>query len=182
MNLADLQTAMVTAIQTALGDLSYDVAWGDREDRWRDSSHVILTMVSVPRRGQDEIRTTPEGSDDVRERVYGIRNPVIQVRCEADDQDLDESAWAIADTITSRLRGTDVVDLLAAADVGIARVGDLIDGSYQDADGRWHSGCVFELFLNTHTSVTGALVPRIKSIEYSGTTDGPSVGPTTVTE
>lgn len=182
MDFASLQTVLITAVQTSLADNAYDVIWNQRETGWRDPSHVKLTMMANPSRGRDEIRTTPEGDDDIRERIYGIRNPIVQVTCEAQDQDLAEGAWQIANTIVTRFRGNDIVDILSLSDVGVARIGDMVKSDYMDMHGDWRSAVTFELFLNTHTSLTGALIPYIKAIEFSGTTDGPSVGPTTVSE
>jgi len=168
MDLALIQTSLQTAVQTALGDLAYDVGWKHRDARWRSTRHVLLRVLSAPRKGRDERRYTAEGADDLRERIYGVRTLKIQITCEAQDQDLDESAWAAAEAVSTGLYASDVLTLLDAAGLGVASLSAPASVDYVDAQGRTRSAVWFEATFNTSTSKTGPLIPYVHTIEVIG--------------
>lgn len=183
MDWATIDTALPLAVQTALDDLEADVGWHHKESRWRSATHVRLRVLSVSRKGRDERRTTAVGDDDLRERVYGIRVLRIQITCEAQDQDLAQSAWNTAETVSTGLHESDVATVLETAGLGLASITPPLGVDYMDASGRTRSAVVFDVSLNTHTSQTGPLIPRVKSLEFTGTIEnGPDIGPETVSE
>ena len=184
MDWATIDTAILLAAQTALGDLAYDVGWAHKEARWRSSvGQVQMKILSNARKGRDELRYTAEGDDDIRERVYGVRVLRIQVTCEAQDQDLAQSAWEVAETLSTGLRASDSIAILDTAEIGVASITPPLGVDYPDAHGRTRSAVVFDVAFNAHTSQTGPLIPRVKSVEFEGTIEnGPDIGPVTVTE
>ena len=176
MDWASIQTALVTATQTALGDPAADVGWTDREARYRDAEHVRLSVLSAGPNGRDERRYTDEGPDDMRERVYGNRRLVISFRCETRDQDLIESALDMADRIAAGMHRSDVEALLDAAGIGVARVESPRQVNAPDGKGAVRSVVVLDVRFNAHTSHTGPLVPYIKDVFGTGTVeDGPTI-------
>lgn len=178
MDWATIQTAIVSAAQTALDDPSYDVGWNLREDRWRSLAHVKLRLLSNARKGRDELRYTVEGDDDLREHLYGVRVLRVQFTCEAQDQDLAESAWEIAEAITSGLYETDVREILDTAGIGVSSITSPVGTDYQDTSGRTRSAVTFDVAFNAHTFRTGHLVPNIKKVSFTGEIEnGPDIGP-----
>jgi hypothetical protein len=174
---------MILAVRTALDDLAADVGWTHKEARWRSAAHVRLRLLSATRKGRDERRYAPEGSDDIRERVYGVRVLRIQVTCEAQDQDLVASAWDLAERVSTGMHEADVVAVLDTAGIGLASITAPTGVDYMDAHRRTRSAVVFDLALNAHTSQVGPLVPRVKSLEFTGTIEnGPDIGPEIVSE
>jgi len=183
MNFAGYQTALVEAVQTAAADADLDVSWDERESGWRSPSHVKLSVVSIVRLGRDETRREESGADDLQERIYGPRRLTIQLMIETDDADLSSSSWELADRIAAGLRREDVRALLDAAELGVSTIGTARPLSYRDPHGDWRTPVAVELALNTHTAHEGALIGKVRSVEFSGTVeDGPDVGPVTVAE
>lgn len=180
MDWNEIQTRIPEAVRTILGD-AFDVGWKDRASRWRNPSHVLLSVLDTPARGRDERRYTAEGPDDVRERVYGVRRLVVQFEVEHQAQSLGESAQATAEALRAGLHRSDVADILEAAGLGVAIVQPGRTVNYPDDSGRWRSVVLFDVFFNAHVSHTGPLVPVIKQIEFSGAVEnGPDMGPETV--
>lgn len=179
-----IQTALVAAVRLILDDDEYDVGWGRRSAEWRAESHTVISYVSTARRGVDERRYADVGTDDMRERVYGNRVVRVQFTVHTDDQDVAESAHEIAGRLVAGFSRSDVAELLDSEDLGGIRPQDPIDASYVDEHGDERSVAVFEVWFNTHRTHTGTVIPRVKALEYSGTTEGsindPTVGPTTV--
>jgi len=183
MDWATIQTALPLAVQTALGDLTADVGWTDREARYRAASHVRLSVLSSVPLGREERRYTAEGSDDIRERVYGPRRLVVSIRCETRDQDLISSALQTAEDIAAGLHQSDVEAILDTAGLGVARVEPPRQINAPDGKGKVRSVVVLDVRFNAHGSKTGPLVPYVQAAEIEGTiTNGPNVGPFTVTE
>lgn len=182
MEWATVQTALVTAVQTALGDLTADVTWADRTTGWRQPLHVKLQVLAYVGLGRHERRYTDEGADDIRERIYQPRRLVISFRAETRDQDLVSSALEAAERISAGLDRTDVEDILATAGLGIARVEQVRQVNAPDDKGKVRSVAVLDVRFNAATSLTGSLVPWIKAVEFSGELpeEGLTVGPVTV--
>lgn len=183
MNWATIQTALITAVQTSLGDLSADVGWTDREARYRAPAHVRLSVLANVPLGRAERRYTDEGSDDIRERVYGPRRLVVSFRCETRDQDLISSALQMAEDIAAGLHQSDVEAILDTAGIGVAKVEKTQQINAPDGKGKVRSVVVLDVRFNVGASKTGPLVPYVKAVEVEGTIEnGPNVGPFTVTE
>lgn len=175
---ADVQTGLIAAVRLALEDADYDVGWTDREARFRDEAHVRLSVLANVSRGRGERRYAADGADDVRERIYDPRRLVVQIRCETRDQDLDESAMAIAERIEQGLKQSDVEALLDAAQIGIAKIEAPTQVNAPDSGGAVRSIAVLDVRFNAHGSKTGPLVPRVRAVEVTGTIEnGPNVGP-----
>lgn len=181
MDWATLRAAIPLVVQTAAGDPTLDVGWHNREARWRNKRHVRLRVLGLKSKGRDERRYTPEGENDMRERVYGVRVLRVQISCETQDQDLDDSAMSLAEDVAIGLTEAASIAALDSAGVGVATIGDRRPVDYMDEHGRWRSAVVFEVALNGNTSRTGVLIPSIKKIEFTGNIEnGPDIGPETV--
>jgi len=165
MDWATIQTALVLAVQTALGDLTADVSWTNRETAWRSDSNVKLIVLSNTARGRGERRYTVEGQNlEQRERVYGPRRLVISIQCETQDQDLDASSLATAENIAAGLYQSDVEAILDTAGIGISKVEAVRQVDAPDAEGRVRSIAVLDVFFNAHASKVGPLIPYVETV------------------
>lgn len=182
MEWSTIQTALIEAVQTAVGDSTYDVLWTDRENAWRESAHVKLQVLSLPQLGRGERRYSSNDDGTMDERIYMPRRLVIQFLCEAQDQDLIDSALPIAETISARFQSSDIESILDTACIGVAQIGEI---RQVNAPARGHnrvrSLAVFDVTFNAHTSIAGPTIGYVESVVHSGTIeDGPDTGPTTV--
>lgn len=178
-----LDTTLIAACRLVLGE-EYDVVWEARDTGWRDRGGcVYLSSLGRSTIGVDEPRATAVGATDVQERIYGVRTLRVQVMCEADDQDPEDSAEEIAEALAAGFHRTDVETLLDDENLGGVRVQPRrrIDGPSQHGDTR--SIWAFEVWFNTSRTQAGPLVPVVGAVEHTGTdseTDAVIVGPVTV--
>ncbi len=183
MDFATIQANLVTAVQTALGDVSADVTWVDRTNGWRSTANVKLQVIAFKSIGRGERRYADSGVDDLQERIYGPRRFTVQFMCETQDQDLAASALANAETIAARFESSDVDALLDAAGLGVAQISEVRQVNRPDGHDRVRSVAVFDIRFNAHTSITGPIVERLRAVEISGTVEnGPDTGPTVISE
>ena len=172
MDFAQLETEILTAVQTAAGDPSLSVSWEEITNAWRPASHVKVDVVGISSTGLDEERRAVNTPDDgqVFPRIYGVRLLTLQFTVETQNQRLTTSAIALAETIRTGLYREDIRDTLAGtAEIGIATVGPLQHASYTDEQTRRRSFASFEVVFNAHTAVGGAAIDYIASVRYSGT-------------
>jgi hypothetical protein len=115
---------------------------------------VDLRIGNVRSIGQDETRrdfvdgvTVPDSGLTVRRG--GPRDFTLTVMIGSDDQ-LDAGAVGhLAGLLRTRIRRSDVLEILAGADIGLARVLNTINNDYLDADGRMVSFSMTEIRLHT---------------------------------
>ena len=167
MDLASLQTTLITAIETAAGETSdtLSVYWADGPQRMRKPRSVRIMPVSLRRFGTAEKRHTEVG-DQLQERVYGFRQLVLQLAVETDAQTLSLSALGLADQIQTGLRRRDVLATLSAIQFGLAEIRAVGAANYSSSHGRTKSAVVLELVLNTATAIQGELVDWIAATRW----------------
>lgn len=180
-----IQTAIPAALALIVPGL--DATWRDRETGFRADRHVKLRVLSRPRIGVDEIRhSDPDEIDgSMVERVYGVRRLTVQITVETQDQDIADSAHALAEDLRTGLERSDVEALLEADDLGSPRTTEPREIPYRDPSGRWRSAVVFEAWFPAHTSHTGPIVDTVGSVEVEGLdadTDATILGPVTFSE
>lgn len=177
-----VQEIVIECVRIILDNPSADVRWYDRTNEWvEDSAHVEITVLSIPRVGVDEKRTSPEGATNVRERIYGNRTLKLQIVCNTSDQDLLDSGQELADQIGTGFNRSDVSDLLASVDLGVPRSTPVRAINAPDAHGDQRSIGAIELWFPWSRSQRGGLLGTIGTIAYTGDVDEtPIVG--TVTE
>lgn len=171
-----VHTVLPAAIRLVLG-AEYDVGWRTREARYRADNHVLLSIVSRARKGHDETRYGALVDGSATERIYGVRRLVIQVQCETQDQDVESSAYAVAEDLRTGLHRSDVEALLDTEHLGGLQTMDVRVIDYRDPSGRWRSAAVFEMWLNTHTTHTAGDVPMVASVEVTGDVGDRETGP-----
>lgn len=182
MDWSAVQTGLVAAVRLAMDAADYDVGWADRESRWRSAAGCVrLSPLSFTRRGRDERRYSDEGDFDLQERIYGVRRLTVQFLVEAQDQDLADSAAAIAERIVAGLRRSDVEDLLVVAGIGVATIGETRQINAPDEHDRVRSIWAFDVAFNAHTSIEGPVIPAVLAVEYAGDiTNGPDIPATEI--
>ena len=149
---ASIQTAIPAAVRQVLGD-TFDCGWLRRDARWRSAAHCTLRVVSRRITGRTENRLLDNGDKTFTERAYTPAVTTVQFTFEAQDQDLLESAIPLAEQVATALRRSDVYDILCAAGLGIATVGQLNVVDYVDDSGRWRTAVAFDVEFNTFSSV-----------------------------
>jgi len=165
-----VQSTIIACVRLILDDPTYDVHWVDLTSKWvSDASHVELQVVSIPKIGVDERRTTPEGSPEghyVRERIYGNRSLRVQITCNTSNQNLEESGQELAETICAGFARSDVEALLSAASLGIPAPQGVRVANSRSSHGDIRSIAIAELWFPWSRSQTGGLIGTIGEIVF----------------
>lgn len=156
----DIETAL-PGILASLAEIPTEaVTWGATSARWRPLVHVQLHVLGGIRKiGIDERRTTYDATEDeLIERVYGNRVLPISIRCETQDQNLGDSAFALAELIRTRLSRSYIHSQIFT-DMGLS-VGEMQPinlADYVDDHERLRSLAVLDVAFLVAVSDTGPI-------------------------
>lgn len=170
---AQVQTAIPAAVRKVLGK-RFDVEWSERRAEWRENRHCRLSVVSVSTIGRTERRFKDEGGGTYTERAYTPARLVVQFTLVADSQELSLSALPLAENVAAALSRDDVFAFLESAFIGINAVQPMRVVDFIDDRGRWRSSVSFDVWMNTHISVSGTFAggDYVEQAEVTGDVDG----------
>lgn len=151
-----IQDALPVILSDISGLPETAISWRPLTSSWQADRHIRLQVLGGLRAlGVDERRYRYDGgADENLERIYGNRAISISIRVETQDQDLADSAYAIAETVRVKLRQEGIQSRLRAeACLSLSRIEAIRVEDYPDAASRLRSLAILDVTFLTHVSV-----------------------------
>lgn len=155
MNHTTIEPALCALIATLTGlDPAYVVFQNAAQPTgWRQ--RVTLSWVALQGVGTDESRWVYAANAnpllEMTPTVEGPRAATLQLSFDSTDQRPGYTGHHLAELVRTRLMRPSALATLAAADLALGRIGDILTADYK-ADGRWISRCVLDVRLNGKAS------------------------------
>lgn len=176
-----IQDGLQAIVASAAGLPVTAVTWRPLTGQWNPQTHVRLQVLGGLRAiGVDERRQRYDaGEDALLERIYGNRAIPISIRVETQDQDLVDSAYALADKIRTSLRRTSIQSRLRSeACLALSRMEAVRVEDYTDSHTRQRSLAILDVtFLTQVSSEDSTDLGYIERVYPTGEIENPDGTP-----